>query len=161
MSVNPLWDFSTRVYQRDSVQRCLLELQDSHAADINVLLSCCWLATGQWLLDKRQLQLMLDCTAQWQLECIQPIREARRFLKGQSATLYKQAKVLELAVERSSQDVLWSCLLSELELNTGSASDAAAGLALRNLSIYADSLPLSTEALPALLEQLVAAIDFA
>lgn len=158
MSGNPLWAFSTRVYQRDSVQHCLLELQDSHAADINILLSCCWLATKQQLLDKQQLALLQDNTAQWQLACIQPIRTARRFLKAQSTTLYQQAKALELAVEHTAQERLWSCIVGEL--NPATASGSTAELALRNLNTYTHLLPGRTEALAALLEQLVVVMDF-
>lgn len=160
MPTNPFWEFSTRVYQRDSVQRCLLELQDRHGADINILLGCCWLASGGAGLEPRQLQLMLDSSSQWQLACIQPIRAARRFLKGQSETLYKQAQALELAVERSYQDILWDCLGGESALSDAAAADDMAGLALRNVTAYVESICLDTEALQVPLEQLIATIDF-
>lgn len=136
---HPLWQFSLTLYQAPGVAGCCLRLQDDYAVDVNVLLTACWLASrGLRLRDVLLAELETACKA-WRLECVQPLRAARRFIKQQGAdeALYLQAKALEVAAERWQQDRLFACCepyLNEVEQVVDLALYKA------NVELYIESL---------------------
>lgn len=103
------WDFICWLYQQPKVQDSVLELQDTHTADVSLLLFCCWYGYHHGTLNDLQWEKLLLCSHNWQSQVLQPLRGARRWLKQQAdKTTYYSIKDLELNCEQS--------LLQELTL---------------------------------------------
>ncbi|MCR8922219.1 TIGR02444 family protein [Dasania sp. GY-MA-18] len=108
MDNNPFWQYSLTVYRRPAVAELCLQLQDDYGVDINMLLCAAWLASIGQPLTASLLQTLQTESEQWQQQCVQPLREARRFLKhNSSADIYQQAKALELQAEAVQQQRLY------------------------------------------------------
>ncbi|WP_019531537.1 TIGR02444 family protein [Dasania marina] len=135
MTHNPFWQYSLTVYQRPAVAELCLQLQDDYGVDINMLLCAAWLASiGQPLTDPL-LQGLLAESEQWQQRCVQPLRQARRFLKTTSSSdIYQQAKALELQAEALQQQRLYD------QLRNLPLAAAQQGLLHRNVSHYLGGL---------------------
>jgi uncharacterized protein (TIGR02444 family) len=135
-SDNPLWQYSLAVYARPGVSERCLELQDHHGVDVNLLLSCCWLAEQGWHLEEKQARAMIQACNRWRQHCVLPLRALRRFLKDQASyEAFRQTiKAAELEAERLQQDKLWD-LFSAGGLPQG--QEAFAALAYNNIHQYA------------------------
>lgn len=76
--VNPLWQYACEVYSKDGIESALIELQDRHGADINIILQALWLAAEgkEW----SQACVSNDYN-QWMAEQTIPLRKMRRNMK--------------------------------------------------------------------------------
>jgi uncharacterized protein (TIGR02444 family) len=81
------WRYSLRVYRLPAVQAACLALQEQCAADVNLVLLCCWLAQQGRALDKRTLRRAITAVERWQREVVAPVRRARRALKTTTGAL--------------------------------------------------------------------------
>ena len=106
---HPFWDHSLELYSRPGVAESCLRLQDRLGLDINLLLYACWTAaegagrpsSGDW-------RRLVDETAAWREQVVEPLRAVRRFLKDPpavpgSAGLRERVKALELEAEHAEQ----------------------------------------------------------
>jgi len=114
-----LWEFSLTVYAEAEVEQACLLMQDKLSIDVNLLLTCLWLAvTGRGRLSEDEL---IDIEAQvafWQKEIIQPLRQVRRRLKELSRvggpvhkSLRKSVSACELDAEQVEQQMLEQALI--------------------------------------------------
>jgi uncharacterized protein (TIGR02444 family) len=140
------WRFSCAVYGRPGVADALIALQDEADADVNLALLCLWLGLHGKPLDAAVLAAAERAAEPVQAGVLRPLRAARRGLKalGGPASLYRDAKDLELAVERIAQRVLLGSLPPEIvpALTAGAAACAPADAdrAAANLVAYAAHL---------------------
>lgn len=80
---NELWDFATRLYNNEAVERVCLALQDRHGANVNVLLFCCWVAaSGRGVFQPGELAVALETTHTWREDVSRQLRRLRRTLRG-------------------------------------------------------------------------------
>lgn len=114
-----LWEFSLAVYAEAEVEHACLLMQDKLDVDVNLLLTCLWLAvSGRGRLSDEEL---IDIEAQvafWQQEVIQPLRRVRRRLKDLSRvggkvhnSLRKSVSACELDAEQVEQQMLGQALM--------------------------------------------------
>jgi len=131
----PFWNFSLAFYGRPEVSAACLALQDAHGHDVNLLLYVCWIGlSGRGRLTPADLARAAEVSEPWRRSVIEPLRAARRALKGAGAAvarLYAAAKAVELDGERMAQQ-----RLAALAPPAGTrpadvcTADAAANLAL-------------------------------
>lgn len=129
---NLLWQFSLAYYQKSKAAKCLLLLQDEYGAQVNILLWCLWRGVDGRLISAEDLESALALIDKHQNNYLLPMRELRRMLKNHPFdTVYKQAKSLELELERWEQQALF-----ELEVVSSFGPDAAQ----QNLLMYGEHL---------------------
>jgi len=108
------WEFSLSLYRHDRVKSTCLSLQDSHSADVNLLLFLLYQAYQQRQLDALMISQLDTAVKAWRNTVIQPLREARNALKGTpfqlpnhaQETLRQQVLALELSAEKLEQEYL-------------------------------------------------------
>ena len=131
--ISGFWDFSVTVYARPGVSDVLLNMQNTHAADVNLLLYCAWhAASGRGALSDELVQRLDLGVAPWRTAIIKPLRELRERIKTDAAlkdlhnAQQTRAKVLqaELAGEEAAQQLLES--LTETEPATVPEAEALA-----------------------------------
>lgn len=105
MTANRLWQYALTVYEQPRVRTSCLALQDQQGVNVCVILTVAWLAALGRRCTPEVLNVLLSGAEPWDA-VLQPLREARRALRGQSEMLYVRAKHLELAVERQLLAVL-------------------------------------------------------
>ncbi|RHW21362.1 TIGR02444 family protein [Pseudomonas jilinensis] len=99
--MDDLQGYAVRLYQHEGVEPLLLALQDEVGLDVLLLLSACWLgARGVAPAAVDWVALAGRCQP-WRQELIEPLRQLRRLLKGESGTelLRAQVKACELEAE--------------------------------------------------------------
>lgn len=136
LSTNLLWDFSLEFYQQPQVADLLLALQDQADAEVNILLLCLWQASIGCAVNTEQLKAAKAAVARWQESLLKPMRQLRRSLKPPEPNsddgLYKEAKALELAMERWEQDLLFTLF----DWGVGDPGAVKEALAEQNLLCY-------------------------
>jgi uncharacterized protein (TIGR02444 family) len=106
---HPFWDFSLALYAKPGVAESCLRLQDGLGLDVNLLLYACWTAAkGAGRPSPDGWRRLVDETAAWRAQVVEPLRRVRRFLKGAeespwSAGLRDRVKALELDAEHAGQ----------------------------------------------------------
>ncbi|MFV3128790.1 TIGR02444 family protein [Niveispirillum sp. KHB5.9] len=108
------WSFSLSLYATPGVAHACLLAQDSHGADVNLLLWAVWLAAQGHDLTPAELADAQAATTPWRDEIVRPLRAIRRQLKSGPApapdtateSLRTQVKAAELEAERIQQSVL-------------------------------------------------------
>jgi uncharacterized protein (TIGR02444 family) len=106
---HPFWNYSMALYGKPGVAEACLRLQDGCGLDVNLLLYACWLAaSGYEPPSQEDWRRLIDGTAAWRTQAVEPLRGVRRFLKEakgipQSAVLRERVKALELAAEHAQQ----------------------------------------------------------
>lgn len=132
---NPFWGYSLRLYASGEVATLCLALQDGWGLDVNLLLYCLWHGeAGRSLSEESVVSASRACAA-WRREVVQPLRGARRWMKGRSEgvagradSLRERIKALELAAEKHQQD--WLADQAVDHSHEAPAAAAAANLAL-------------------------------
>lgn len=109
---NPLWQYACQVYSQAGMEAALLNLQDAHGADINLILHALWLAS-------EGIEWTSECIPadyeKWVAEQVIPIRTMRRRLKTDWVELRdvayegfrQQVKKLELKAEQYALAMLF------------------------------------------------------
>ena len=106
---HPFWDFSLALYAKPGVAESCLRLQDGLGLDVNLLLYACWTAArGGERPSPDGWRRLVDETAVWRSQVVEPLRSVRRFLKDAEATpwstgLRERVKALELDAEHAEQ----------------------------------------------------------
>ncbi len=141
-SDTPFWDFSLGVYARSGVAPACLALQDRHGLDVNLLLFCCWAGRCGRALTAGDLKALRAAARPWHEGVVRPLRQARRWLKGQAnasaQALRRDIKAQELEAERIEQHLLGETL----PLDAGAP---APDLAAANLKAYLSVLKICPE----------------
>ena len=124
---NPLWQYACQVYSQAGMEAALLNLQDAHGADINLILHALWLAS-------KGIEWTSECIPadyeKWVAEQVIPIRTMRRRLKTDWVELRdvayenfrQQVKALELKAEQYALAMLYQQACSALEKEQITAS---------------------------------------
>ncbi len=104
---NPLWQYACQFYSQPGVEAALLELQDQHGADINLILQALWLASlgKTWSSD-----CIPEAYPLWMAQQIQPLRKMRREMKlawPEQEAFRQQVKKLELEAEQYALTMLF------------------------------------------------------
>lgn len=132
-----LWEFSLAIYAEDEVEQACLLMQDKLDIDVNLLLTCLWLAvTGRGRLNGDELADIEAQVAFWQQEIIQPLRQVRRRLKDLSRvggkvhnSLRKSVSACELDAEQVEQQMLGQALIHRhQDITLGQARRLSDGL---------------------------------
>lgn len=127
-----LWDWAVEAYGRPGVADAALALQDEHGQNTCFLLWAVW-AKGP---EPRTMVRAAELARGWEAQVLEPLRVARRNLKGETAgvdaaarqRLREDVKAAELQSER--------VLLDSLEALTGRHhGEEAAAVALRRASV--------------------------
>lgn len=109
MTANPLWDYATTLYSAPAVAERCLALQDAHAANVNLLLLCCWAGQAGVILDIPALRSAEEVVAEWEKRMVVPLRLQRRRLDlSRSGCREERQRLLteELQAERREHDLL-------------------------------------------------------
>lgn len=154
--------FARDVYARPGIQALCLRLQDEHDVDVVLLLTCCWYGCYYGTLKDTQFKQATAFCHRWRAQLVQPLRQARRWLKPHPAdtmgipgadqeALRERIKALELETEFMQLRALAGCLNKPASGTDTSAHRAAlpadvdAMAAIRaNLALYAREYKLET-----------------
>lgn len=105
-----LLHFARNVYARPGIQALCLRLQDELDVDVVLLLMCCWHGRYYGPLSEAQFAQAAAFSGSWRAQLVQPVRQARRWLKPHPAdamgicgadqeALRERIKALELDAE--------------------------------------------------------------
>lgn len=141
---NPFWDFSLWVYGNEDVPPICLRIQESHAADINLLLYCAWMGTRGYRLGEVDLASIVAAVDSWHREVVVTLRNLRTRLKfdtlGAPRALVDKIrgefKLMELNAEHCEQIMLSGALKKRDQ----TVSDDVRDCAEFNMHLYLKSL---------------------
>ncbi|MBE9555123.1 MAG: TIGR02444 family protein [Proteobacteria bacterium] len=134
LPAHPFWGWSLEIYGRPGVEETLLDLQDRLGLDVNLLLFACWTgATGRGRLAGGEWTRLIDGTADWRANVVEPLRAIRRHLKDLgdkpgATALYETIKALELEAEHAAQLAI-ACMATDI-----GESDVAAAIQIADAS---------------------------
>lgn len=142
------WRFSLAFYARPGVAPALLELQDRHGRDVNVILWALWVGcVGGTRLSRPDLRQAETAAAELGGLIIGPFRALRRRLKSDADPHLRQFRHriarVELAAERRLQARL--APLVEAKRTVSRAAERL-GIAEANLALYLGAEQLSSPA---------------
>lgn len=110
-----LWDFALRLYGSDGVSEACLHLQDTHEADVTLLLFAAWTGTERrWALTQADAEKAAGSVAAWHQEIVRPLRAVRRRMKqgpspapgAETEAVRERLKSVELGAEKIELSVL-------------------------------------------------------
>ena len=73
--------YSIALYGRGKVEERCLRLQEEYGLDVNAVLFCYWFGAHHGVIGEDLWARIDEISSQWQSRLIQPLREARRWLK--------------------------------------------------------------------------------
>lgn len=109
-SHNPLWQYICEAYARGNTAQHCLSLQNRYGLDVNLLLSCGWIALHLGRIE--QWPELLSATQPWQSR-LKELRSIRNHLNKhdpQQGRLRAQVLALELEGEHREVEVIWETL---------------------------------------------------
>ena len=80
--INPLWDYSLKLYTHEDVKQLCLTLQDCYDINVNMILWCCWYASEQGQFSPKLLNQILAYNAPWHDNVTRQLRQARQWLRN-------------------------------------------------------------------------------
>jgi uncharacterized protein (TIGR02444 family) len=108
------WKFSLELYDREGVAAACLALQEEYQLDVNLLLFCYWYGSNFGVIETELLRQVIDFSAEWRRHVVQPLRDARNWMKlngdnnEQFQLVRAGIKTEELAAEKYQQERLAS-----------------------------------------------------
>lgn len=105
LSKDGLWEYSLLVYQNEAVKQSCLQLQDDLQVNVNIVLSMMYLSKHQRMYQFEDIASIEQAIKQSDLVLMRH-RAKRRNVKRLDATLYNEALVEELTLEKAQQDEL-------------------------------------------------------
>jgi uncharacterized protein (TIGR02444 family) len=112
---NPFWRFSLSLYGSDGVKEECIALQDVLHINVNALLFAAWLGAERGaVLTAQDFATIQGETGPWSTAVVQPLRQARRYLKPLRAQcqvyedLARTAGRMELDAEQVEQALLFA-----------------------------------------------------
>jgi len=139
------WNYAVSVYDR-SRETCLA-LQDDFGFEVNLLLFCCWRGSQGVALSGPILNHVVDASAKWRVQVVEPLRATRRWLKGRPAPegseeLRRAILGLELEGERLLQVLILSAA-GPTTRRTAIDTAGARRIAGENLRLYQEIVETS------------------
>jgi uncharacterized protein (TIGR02444 family) len=106
------WKFSTQVYKDSSVEAAMLDLQNSHGLNVNLVLFLAWFGfNGQGRLNQGRVRYLQSVVGHWHERVVKPLRRLRKLAKSHSRELCDNLFEEELLAEQAEQlmlaDALW------------------------------------------------------
>lgn len=104
-----LWAFALDFYGREGVADACISLQDTHGADVDLILFALWCGARGRDLDVESLGQVEASVSAWRHAVVEPVRSARRALKlppeppfdvPAAEALYERMLALEIESER-------------------------------------------------------------
>jgi uncharacterized protein (TIGR02444 family) len=154
------WEFSLDLYAQPGVADALLSMQNSHGADVNLLLYCAWhAASGRGALSPERIAMLDARVDPWRTAIIGELRDLRDRIRNDAAlTLLpgsRQARAKVLEAELACEKVAQQLLESLAEKNAVAVSEEQAAQAFgTSLSAYCDYLGLPSDCRPPVLKAL-------
>ncbi|MBB3048561.1 uncharacterized protein (TIGR02444 family) [Litorivivens lipolytica] len=109
MADNALWQYSLLVYSQPPVHRLCQKLQDEYGADVNLLLSACWLGKRGIVWSPEQVADMVKHSQAFRSDYLLQLRALRRKMKQHAPpNIYQEAQRFEMALERWQQDDIYA-----------------------------------------------------
>ena len=102
--------YSIALYGRETVEESCLRLQDEYGLDVNAVLFCCWFGAHHGVIGEDLWTRIDEISSQWQSRLIQPLREARRWLKDPN---FESDQDLQDLRERIKEDEIAAELLQQ------------------------------------------------
>jgi len=108
------WNYSLQLYKQEGVAAACLELQDAYQLDVNLILFCFWYGSAYGDLDQGLLQNTVELSIEWRAHVVQPLRNARTWMKlnpspsGKFTSLRESIKADELIAEKYQQEEMAS-----------------------------------------------------
>ena len=125
------WLYSKIQYSKPGVEEYCLSLQNFYGGNVNILLFCSWLGCSSIKLSTRDIILASKSVYQWELDVVQSLRRARKFIPQLVLTIKHESIVdslrkLELISERAEQSILcaWANP-QDLEIKTEKNSECS------------------------------------
>lgn len=112
LSADAFWQFSCALYAKPGVQSALLDLQNQHGKNINLILLLRYLEYLHFQITKFQLTEFVDCVSETDRELLHPQRAIRMSLKRNYNAhpdyefIKQQLLDSELALEKLQQQAL-------------------------------------------------------
>ena len=108
------WGFSQRIYLQPGVEQSCLTLQDYYGCDVNLLLFCYWGGVTFGVIDEEIINKALCYSKHWRSEVVQPLRDARKWMKGRewitASQEHDKLRDLVKSAELESERLQHSCL---------------------------------------------------
>ena len=148
---NPLWQYACQFYSQPGVESALLELQDKHGADINLVLQALWLASVRVEWGPRCIPHDYQ---KWMTQHVLPLRQMRRTMKiewseekGKAYEEFRQqVKKLELKAEQVALAMLFA---SSEGLSEGDVSEKSNMILVgQNMDVLPEQFDLLISLLP-------------
>lgn len=142
---HPFWHFSLQIYEQDLARQTLLNLQNKHGLNINLILFSCWhAATNQGQINKQEVKHLLATIHHWHERIIVQLRGIRDRLKHASAhewshTVRQEVLATELAAEHVEQLLLTDAYFKKPQRNRRSVQQKATN-ACQNILSYSSIL---------------------
>ena len=102
--------YSIALYGRETVEESCLRLQDEYGLDVNAVLFCYWFGAHHGVIGEDLWTRIDEISSQWQSRLIQPLREARRWLKDPN---FESDQDLQDLRERIKEDEIAAELLQQ------------------------------------------------
>ena len=120
-----IWDFAQRAYASPGFAPTAIRLQDAAGVDVCIILVVLWFAANGRRLGATDVAQLEAEAAPWRRDVIEPLRAARRAMKGKAGaeTLREGVRSLEIEAERGLLE-----RLAALPLGAQGVPDAAATL---------------------------------
>ena len=130
-------------YARQNIQELLLEAQNEHVLDINMLLYALWQASEGRSVSCDDYVRLDKAVSDWRKTILLPMRDLRRSLKSRdrNGDLYSQAQSLELSCEKVQQQIMYEQARHSPRLDI--SGEGIERIALVNLGSYLEAMDLS------------------
>lgn len=133
--VRSLWAFSVDFYAQSGVSSRLIDWQDQHGIDVNVVLCLCWHTARGMPLDTAAIHALIAAGEPWRVHVIAPVRAARRAIKDvrglaempNAQTLREQLLKVEIDLERAAQTRLQQASEAHIESRSAERVPVLAG----------------------------------
>ena len=138
--INPLWDYSLKLYTQEDIKQLCITLQDNYDANVNIVLWCCWYASELGQFSQEFLNQILASNAPWHDHVTRQLRQARQWLRNNQQNklvqpFRQQILQLEITSEAFQQKQLY-----ELSVNQNKTAQNSVNAAHSNLQMYFNSL---------------------
>ena len=117
--------YSIALYGRETVEESCLRLQDEYGLDVNAVLFCYWFGAHHGVIGEDLWTRIDEISSQWQGRLIQPLREARRWLKDPT---FESDQDLQDLRERIKEDEIAAELLQQRMMQDACAEFEAGAL---------------------------------
>ena len=153
MDAEAFWAFSLEFYAREGVAPACIALQDTYAADVEVVLFTLWCASRGRRLAIIELGAIDAAITSWRSAVVQPIRRARRALKPPpswpfhpeaAAALRERLLSAELEAERLQQAAMEALAPAPGSADPGQAASDNLSCFARHAGIPPDAAPFAS-----------------